>query len=414
MDLEKQQENGAPDKDIMPCMIEAAEQRCLAASDPGRVGRARWTIAASLAPLLAGGAFFAMLSSGPQQRLDEFALGDETATVLVPYLGNPIHWIPQQDINHFLEPALERGLEPRIAWLGNSQLHAINQPQEGDRTAPVLLAEHLRPLGIEVLGFSQPNASLQEHEVLFEYLMEAYRPDTLVLPLVFDDMREDHIRAEFRALYMDTRVRERLARRPVGDKIERESATAHVAAGDTGRDNRESPLGPGVLQERVEENLNQALTGMFPLWERRGDARGRIALSLYHGRNTLLGIDPSTKRPVIRGPYQRNMESLANISRRAREKSVKVVFYIAPIRPDVEKPYVDEEYQAFKAETAALANGDSHTFLNLENLVPGPLWGSKNATKLGGRKEIDFMHFQGAGHVILSEAIRSAISKEDP
>ena len=52
---------------------------------------------------------------------------------------------------------------PVILWLGNSQLHAINQPQPNDEVSPLILHKKLKKFGTYTLTFSQPNANLQEH-----------------------------------------------------------------------------------------------------------------------------------------------------------------------------------------------------------------------------------------------------------
>ena len=44
------------------------------------------------------------------------------------------------------------------------------------------------------LTFSQPNANLQEHFILFAHLINIFPIETLILPIVFDDMREDEVR----------------------------------------------------------------------------------------------------------------------------------------------------------------------------------------------------------------------------
>ena len=87
-----------------------------------------------------------------------------------------------------------RGM-PVVLWLGNSQLHAINHYRQGEETAAPDLHRRFRDWGIYFLALSQPNANLQEHHLLLAHLLDQLRVDTLVLPVVFDDMREDGIRA---------------------------------------------------------------------------------------------------------------------------------------------------------------------------------------------------------------------------
>ena len=43
---------------------------------------------------------------------------------------------------------------------------------------------------------------------------------------------------------------------------------------------------------------------------------------------------------------------------------------------------------------------------NYESIVPGELWGYKEATNLMDEREIDFMHFQYRGHQILADSLQ--------
>ena len=87
------------------------------------------------------------------------------------------------------------GNEEVVLWLGNSQLHAINQMRTGDETASAILYRDLKTEYKHLLTFSQPNASLQEHYVLYEYLSQKLPISYLLLPVVFDDLRETGIRS---------------------------------------------------------------------------------------------------------------------------------------------------------------------------------------------------------------------------
>ena len=112
--------------------------------------------------------------------------------------------------NECLNPATGRSLDKKVLWLGNSQLHAINQPNPESLPASVHAARLLRPLSVDLITFSQPNANLVEHYILFEALNAISNFDVIVLPVVFDDMREQSVRASIRDLILDLHVVERL------------------------------------------------------------------------------------------------------------------------------------------------------------------------------------------------------------
>ena len=50
------------------------------------------------------------------------------------------------------------------------------------------------------------------------------------------------------------------------------------------------------------------------------------------------------------------------------------------------------------------------TYLNLEDIVPPENWGQKNSTTLNDNLEIDFMHFNYEGHLILANKLDSILN----
>ena len=65
----------------------------------------------------------------------------------------------------------------------------------------------------------------------------------------------------------------------------------------------------------------------------------------------------------------------------------------------------------FKNDIVKLSNKFAIELANFENLIPNNLWGTKPATKIGKKNEIDFMHFQGPAHKILSNNILEIIGE---
>ena len=85
-----------------------------------------------------------------------------------------------------------------ILWLGNSQLHLVNQFRQGDEVAPYWMRAGLSCPDVTVpFGFSLANANLQEHYVLATYAVARLPVRLILLELCFDDMREDGLRADF-------------------------------------------------------------------------------------------------------------------------------------------------------------------------------------------------------------------------
>jgi hypothetical protein len=282
-----------------------------------------------------------------------------------------------------------------LLWLGNSQLHFINQFQRGDRLAPYWLRRSLRCAGSVVpLGFSLPNASIQEHYIIARYAAERLPIQTVLLSLVFDDLREDGLRGDFRDL-LTSEFRATLKAPSVAAEIVGRADTLHAVepaeAQNVGLE--------GFAQKRLEDGLNDRLSAIWPLWADRGNLRARLLTDLYGIRNTVLGIKATTIRKMIPDRYDRNMRALEEMLGYLRQRGIRVIAYIAPIRQDQPLPYDAREYARWKSEVAALAPRYGADLVNLEALVPGDLWGEYN------KGQVDFMHFRGPGHRLLGEAL---------
>jgi hypothetical protein len=142
---------------------------------------------------------------------------------------------------------------------------------------------------------------------------------------------------------------------------------------------------------------------VFPLWAARPFLRGQFLDDLYWSRNWILGITPSTVRKPILPRYDRNMQALEAMLADLERHHIPVVGYIAPIRHDLPIPYEVASYDSWKGEVITLAGKYGVTVLNLENLVPNDEWGSYH------NDDVDFMHFQGSGHILVADALRPTV-----
>jgi hypothetical protein len=305
-------------------------------------------------------------------------------------------------------------------WLGNSQLHAVNQLSDGDHTAPHFATERL---GWPMYALSLPNASLQEHLVVLHWALERWQPSVLVLPLVYDDLRESGLRREFRSIASPDLIRRLESSSELGKLLaaELKGITAEQTdfQGPT-RDSSEpeqSPqtvagfvraaaLGEISLQTVSEAALEQRLSGVWELWAHRPDMYATLLIEAMKLRNWVFGITARSKRPMIPARYERNMEALSEILRTASDAGVAVVLYVVPLRQDIEPPYYVDQYREWKRDVANLAEsaGSGIHYVDLDALVPGELWG------VFSDDEVDFMHFRGAGHRILGERIADLVT----
>jgi hypothetical protein len=356
----------------------------------------------SILPLVLGlflAGFLLVVAFGNRQtNFEDLAGGSLGSSIYATHLGDPIHCKGLADSADCVAGAHRRGRPSQALWLGNSQVHTIMQLESGEQTAPLTLFRRLEPRQIDLLTFTQPNANLQEHYVLFEYLRQQIRLDTLILAVVFDDLRETGLRADIEPALAIPDVRAELERSDVGKQLLEGADQRELAGGDLAGLN-------DTLQEHSERWLNRRLDENFALWRLRPEARGSLFHRLYRLRNSALGITPQTRRRTIRGRYRANMNALQALLGSAHEAGIHVLVYVVPLRSDVAIPYDREEYRRFKLDLADAAQIHDARFVDLEALVPPELWGEKLSTSLDGQAEIDFMHFRGAGHTLLAREL---------
>jgi hypothetical protein len=276
---------------------------------------------------------------------------------------------------------------PTLLWLGNSQLTAVNNRQPDQFPAPLLLHRELVQRGTDLVAIAPPNGNLQEHLVLFHAVVTRRKINTLLLPVCFDDLREDGVRPDIALAQKDDAVREALAASPAGQRIMNEAAPAEPM-----------PDQPRPTSEVTEEFLNRWLASVLPQWAARGRARSLIAVRIYQMRNTLFGIKPQTVRPILASRYERNMAALEALLESADRKGIQVLVYLPPLRTDVSFPYDPAQYAKFKEELRRVT-GRRGRFTDYDGLVPGAEWETKAGTTLGVQEELDFMHFAYPGHV---------------
>lgn len=299
-------------------------------------------------------------------------------------------------------PQPASGCDPSvIIWLGNSQLHLINQFEAGDHLAPYRLRQRMACADTTVpLGLSLANANLQELYVLASSAAARLPARMILLELCFDDMREDGLRADFSG-FLNAADRARLVSNSVGRGI----VTRAEAVWDKGEAADEYGGLRGFAQKALEDRLDAALSEVWPLWEGRAHLRAQSLIDLYFLRNAVLGIKATTVRKMIAPRYARNMAALEQLLHDARREGIAVVAYVAPIRQGIPLPYDPVEYGRWKTAVAAMAQRYGADFVNLEALVPAALWGTSYTD------DIDFMHFRGDGHALLARALQPHVER---
>jgi len=347
-------------------------------------------------------------------KFEDLALGEHTSSYQGRADTNLIHVIRinEQEESSLVNGWKDRGQKKLIFCFGNSQSSSINQMKEGDVVYPELLHRRFEQEGnlLEVLCHSIPNANLQELLLSFEYWRGKLPIQAITLPVFMDDLREEGIRGVFFPNLITSKYQIVDSSEAIVQQINqslRKLKSVKNSAG--GAEKTDMAALNETVQEKSETYLNDWLNVHFSPWAYRPNVRGAMFNDLYLLRNTAFGITAETKRKMIPQRYQENIDALKVILNRCQNLGIKVVLYIPPIRNDVEVPYNLKEYNNFKQEIANLANINHCTFYNWESIVPAKLWGLKGSTNGTGKPELDYMHFQCPGHIILSDSLYSAL-----
>ena len=330
---------------------------------------------------------------------EDFALDPNTTSVFLKSNGINIH-CSTKIINDacFQDYSVKNAGERVIINLGNSQQHAINQFKSGDETASAIIHRENLKKGVWTVTYSQPNANLQEHFLIYKLLSSKYNPVAILLPVFYDDMRETGIRSDLLSALNDTSSAQLLAKSEYGKTL------LHKYFSKANRQENTDGL-HGSLQESVESRINNFLAEHFEIWANRPTIRADLFSLLYKIRNMIFGITPSTIRREIPTNFHNNMEALSHLLEDAKLNGITVFLYIPPIRHDMPLPYNPSEYNKFKSNISDLSRRYTTHFMDFDNLVPGQLWGTPDIST----GEVDFMHFQGNGHRLLAEAINNWI-----
>lgn len=404
-----------------------------------------------------GVALFILLASGSLKSVDygdASTFGAATTTMMASYGGHSIHCHALDDANNCIKGVNARGANSSILWLGNSQIHAVNQAIGNDQTAVPALFESMKAKDLDLVVFSQPNSNLQEHWILFEYLSTKLPVKKLILPVVFDDTREEGLRKEVADALGDEGVRKKVLTYDLGVKLlnskelskNSQSTNAQSANSQISNIRYKSNataqtydswlenfsvlwhkyssevisclnnfgnlyvnVNKPMIGEGLELDINAFLERHSDLWRMRPDLRVQVIYGyLYTWRNLAFGITPNSKRKIIRGRYKDNMEALRITLDSAQKNNIETYVYIAPIRNDVPIPYDNIEYANFKTEVENIARTYHSNFINYEDLIPANYWGEKGSTGKGSL-EIDFMHFQAKGHQMLAKKLAELV-----
>lgn len=361
----------------------------------------------SLIPLVAGAVLAYLIlhfsSIQPSTNFEDAALGEQSARVVLDYEDYPIHITSPSELPKLVEGWEIRGKNRSVLWLGNSQLHAINQPEANAQPASLRTFVPLQEQGVDVLTFSLPNANPQEHLLLFEDFRRQLPVELLVLPVVFDDFRESSIRESLLPLFGVDSLQNQLIKTKAGRRL----SLINAPTANQG-DASQTEAGTTSLQDKTEKVLDEWCSKQSVIYAARPQLRGKLFLGAYLLRNRIFGITSQTVRHKIPGRYAINLDAIDAILDVAKSSDVHVLCYVVPLRQDIPTPYDQAEYQDFKLDIERLTLERNATFIDLDLLIEGKHWGEMPDVQ-GGGAGYDFMHFKEGGHILLADEIGKMI-----
>lgn len=290
--------------------------------------------------------------------------------------------------------------QPVVILNGMSQMYAINDPKPGDQIIAEWLDDALAPDGVRVFGLAAPN--LSNEEALFYFLATATAPEThpaaFIYAICFDKLRNVDLRPGLKR-FLQSRPNLKEAWRDacagLSDRYpmacEKMKATLATLEEPTERTN-------GSGSDTFEGEARAMAARLFPMVADRQNLNSALMSDIFLLRNRVLNIKASSKRPIIQSRYELNQQFIQLLLELAQRNNVEAFFYLIPLNPLSENPYIPEQYAAFKKWVERLARERGIPFANLENAVPEGEWGFNSEGP-------DFKHFKGTGHRITAQAL---------
>jgi hypothetical protein len=157
-------------------------------------------------------------------------------------------------------------------------------------------------------------------------------------------------------------------------------------------------------EEGFEPRLVAMIGPYVPIFAQRELIYSHVQTTMRRVRDWAFHIDTTTKRPIIEQRYVASLQYVELLLRAAHDKRVAVFLYNAPLRAEVDNPYIAEQYRRFRDALARSAGRSNAVYEDYDDLIPRELWGSWYDTDFP-----DFSHFTARGHEILAERVKQDI-----
>lgn|GEM_PF-4536022 len=308
----------------------------------------------------------------------------------------------------------------KILYVGNSQTLAIMDERPGDLTTPqwfqVLLSRQAKSeqdRATVILG-SEPNMTMPE--VLIKLVAAAEQSprqcDVLLEAAVLEEYRGLGIREDMLRLVQSHGIKAKLFEiLNANSDLPAAATSLGAVVHNTEEQNGAERKAKDTFAQRLEARI-QATAEKNSLFARRTDLQAQTGIQYSVWRNSLLGINSSTLRPVPESSYRASLELLELALRYARAKGINVVLYLAPMRSVQPNPNLPADVAKFRHDVPAICQRYEALCMDYIDLVPESLWTnySDDPANAGGQR--DFAHFTGAAHKLLAEKLISDVAPQ--
>jgi hypothetical protein len=331
---------------------------------------------------------------------DIFGMGRNTTSHKSYFIGNPVsqhHGNTNLVRNSFDE--LENLLPntKKVFFLGNSQLHAINYFEKGDKLFLDYFNDNVKSKKLNYIGFclSSPHLSVKEMLAYYEIIRsDDIHPSILFLSLSFRSFQKPQIRQEIMTQLAEINLE--------SDFLDSSITQNNMVNKNLNLDKEKS------MQESFEEYLISKLKRQWPYFSYRENLK---KLFESYSLGTIFRILKGKSSNLVKGSkidFEQNLSALKNIIRLSISDNTHVILYIPPMpqSKNISPAYDDKEYQNFKKNIKLLSNQFLNiSYFDIEKTIPIDFWGESNTGA------IDLFHFKDEGHRILGEELVEMLEK---
>ena len=294
-----------------------------------------------------------------------------------------------------------------LLWMGASQLHSISAARDGQAIAVVHANELAARQSARVRYVELSYGNANPHELLGVYLLarqENFRPDGVIVSIIYDDLREPGIRREISpAIGPDLRL---AGGTGVDDLVTEIGSRSDV----TGT----SPVVRNAMldtpQQKLETFLIRSLEYFWPGYENRQRLKGMLEITWKQAvARVVLGQERRNSVIIDAAKEEYGMQAFESLRRLTARDGIPLYIYRAPLLRKADFSYYRErDYRAFSARMESWCRDNGIAYHDFDRLIPDKLFGLTNSGLP------DYFHFEERGHEILGKAVEMWTTRGQP